>query len=225
MNVLILEEASLEILPAKFASSKEAIRVTERFGVTPRMQILDRNFHRDILSSFGDHQKKGRPDVVHFAVLDATSTPLFEDGLLDLFVRTRQGVTIQIKTGTRPPRTLQRFCGVMATLLSGTYNVEEEALFSVEKDRSFSNLVKGLKIDKIISFSSQGSDCSLRSVVAQESASEKRIAWVVGGFPHGHFSNEVLELSDKVVSISPKALPAHVVTARLCYELEQSLNL
>ena len=225
MNVLIIEEASLEILPAKFATSKEAIRVTERFGVPPRMQILDRNFHPNIVSSLSDHEKRGRPDAVHFAVLDATSTPLFEDGLLELFVRTRQGVAIHIKTGTRPPRTLQRFCGVMATLLSGTYNVEEEALFNVEKDRPFSTLVKGLKVDRIISFSSQGSHSSLRSLVALESVSEKRIAWVVGGFSHGHFTNEVLELSDRVVSISPKALPAHVVTSRLCYELEQGTNL
>jgi rRNA small subunit pseudouridine methyltransferase Nep1 len=225
LNVLIVEDASLEILPPKFRSSVEAKDVTNRFGVPPHMQILDWNFHSKIVASLNHREKRGRPDVVHLALLDATSTPLFKEGLLELFVRTSEGFSIQVKAGTRLPRTLERFCGVMAKLLSGKYGDEEKKLFAVEKDRSFRDLTNIEKLDKVISFSSRGSFSSLRNLVANELGNEKRTAWIVGGFPHGHFSDVVIELSDMVVSISRKSLPAHVVTARLCYELETNLNL
>jgi rRNA small subunit pseudouridine methyltransferase Nep1 len=222
MNVLIIEEASLEILPSKFEASKETKLVTERFGIRPVMQILDKNFHRNIVSSLRDSEKRGRPDVVHFAMLDVTSTPLFEDGLIRLFIRTRQDYEIEVKPGTRLPRTLQRFCGVMAKLISGRFGAEETKLFDVAKNKSFASLVSDLKLNRVVTLSPEGSLTSLRKVVSEEARSVERTGWIVGGFPHGSFSEDVIELSDRLVSISPRALPAHVVTARLCYELEEN---
>ncbi len=189
------------------------------------MQILDQNFHAKILASLNDREKRGRPDVVHLALLDATSTPLFQDGFLGLFLRTRQGFAIQVKTGTRPPRTLQRFCGVMAKLLSGKYGAEEERLFSIESNQSFEMLVKAQGVDRIISLSSLGLPFSLRDLVASETHEDGNTAWVIGGFAHGHFEKEVIQLSDLVASISKRTLPAHVVSARICYELEVHSNI
>jgi rRNA small subunit pseudouridine methyltransferase Nep1 len=184
------------------------------------MQILDQNFHSTVLASLDEREKRGRPDVVHLALLDAASTPLFQDGRLRLLLRTRQGFAIEVKTGTRLPRTLQRFCGVMAKLLSGRYGAEEERLFRVEKNQSFGTLIKAERVDKVISFSTLGSSYVLRDLIASEIIVNQNTAWVIGGFGHGHFQRDVTELSDLVVSVSDRALPAHVVSARICYELE-----
>ena len=187
------------------------------------MQILDRNFHPKIVNSLKDSEKRGRPDVVHFAILDVTSTPVFEIGLIELLVRTRQGICIKVNEGTRPPRTLQRFCGVTAKLLTGSSGKKETDLFTVKRERSFAKVLDDFKIEKVISLSSQGSIGLIRDLAIEEARRDQKTAWVVGGFPFGHFSDEVIEKSDMVVSISNKTLPAHVVTARLCYELEQAL--
>jgi rRNA small subunit pseudouridine methyltransferase Nep1 len=224
LNTLIIEDASLEILPRKYFASKEARLVTRKFGVNPDMQILDKNFHNKIIESLSKGEKRGRPDVVHLALLDTTSTPLFEDGLLRLFVRTMEGFTIEIKTGTRLPRTLQRFCGVMARLLSGRFGESEAKLFEIQKNRSFSSLAGDLKGSRIVALSSRGSLVSLRKVISEECDNEGTI-WVVGGFPHGSFSEDVIKASDRIISISNRTLPAHVVTARLCYELEEKQRL
>jgi rRNA pseudouridine-1189 N-methylase Emg1 (Nep1/Mra1 family) len=48
--------------------------------------------------------------------------------------------------------------------------------------------------------------------------------WIVGGFARGHFEASLLKLADYTVSISPDSLPAHVVTARLTYDLEVELE-
>lgn len=193
-----------------------------RFGVPPSMQILDFNFHNKIVSNLKvDREKRGRPDVVHFALLDATSTPVFEEGKLGAIIHTRDGHSIRIGSNTRLPRTLQRFCGVMAKLITGNYGEEERRLFDVVKSVSLSNLISSLSVNKVISLSSQGTRANLRQLVASQKIGGD-LAWIVGGFPHGHFKDEVLEISNEVVSISNRGLPAHVVTARLSYELEVS---
>lgn len=227
MNFLIIEEASLELVPQKYQNSSEAMKVAQRFGVTPSMQILDRNFHpRAVASLKEDREKRGRPDVVHFALLDACSTPLFEARKLRVFVRARGGLSFEVKAGTRLPRTLQRFCGVAAKLLSGRHGTQETELFSIYEGQGFEDLLHHLKIDEVISLTSQGVLGQLREIVQKELSHEtkKEIAWVIGGFPHGHFKPDIVENSDLLLSISDGSLPAHVVAARLCYELEVRLN-
>jgi rRNA small subunit pseudouridine methyltransferase Nep1 len=221
VNILIIEDASLEILPKEFATSKEAKLVTQRFGISPNMQILDKNFHRKIIESLAASTRRGRPDLVHFALLDAASTPLFADGLLRLYVRTIRGVVIEVKRGTRLPRTLQRFCGVMAKLLSRRYGEEEAKLFNVQGDMSFPQLINVLKAGRIITLTPKGSLMPLHEIVKESSTGDTVTAWIVGGFPRGDFADDVARLSHRLVSISPRSLAAHVVTARLCYELEE----
>jgi rRNA small subunit pseudouridine methyltransferase Nep1 len=220
LNSLILEEASLELLPARFRFSSEAKSISERFGIPPSQQILDQNLHSRIVASLPDRGKRGRPDIVHLALLDATSTPLFLDGLLDVYMRTQQGFSIQVRPGTRPPRTLQRFCGVMAKLLAGKYGKEERALFNVEEKQSFEGLINSRKLERVISFTSQGLPYLLRDLISKETENRKRKAWVIGAFAHGHFDSNLIAFSDVVASISSRPLAAHVVSARLCYELE-----
>jgi rRNA small subunit pseudouridine methyltransferase Nep1 len=224
LDYLIIEEASLEIIPQELRKGPEVISVKERFGVSPSMQILDSNFHSKMVGRLEkDRQKRGRPDVVHFALLDATSTPVFENGNLSVVVRSRDGHSIKVNSKTRLPRTLQRFCGVMAKLLTGKLEAEERLLFEVRENVSFSELIRSLSVEKIVSLTSLGTLSDLRTLAAGQ-LGERNTAWVVGGFPHGHFKDDVIEMSDTLVSISRRGLPAHVVTARLAYELERNRN-
>jgi rRNA small subunit pseudouridine methyltransferase Nep1 len=45
---------------------------------------------------------------------------------------------------------------------------------------------------------------------------------VVGGFPRGHFSSEVLNSLDELVRIDARPLEAHVVASRVAYEIEKA---
>ena len=40
-------------------------------------------------------------------------------------------------------------------------------------------------------------------------------------FPRGHFGDDVKSLATDVISVSKYSLAAHVVTARLCFAIEQ----
>jgi rRNA small subunit pseudouridine methyltransferase Nep1 len=166
-------------------------------------------------------EKRGRPDVVHFALLDATSTPLFKENKIQIFIHTLQNHTIELKSGTRPPRTLQRFCGVVSKILSGSFGREESTLFGFNPDQEFADLVRSLGVKSAICFTRQGKRLDLDKIA--ELSNPGRIAWIVGGFAHGTFSPTVREVCARSISISDISLPAHVVTARICYELEKRL--
>ncbi len=224
-QVLVIEEASLEIVPPELRHSREVAGVRSKFGVRPELQILDRNFHSRAMTSLkGDSQKRGRPDVVHFALLDATSTPLFRKDKVLIMIHTIHNDTIELESGTRPPRTLQRFCGVMAKILSGSSGQEESKLFSFKRNQTFDELLQTLEIESCIGLTKKSMLATLSDEAALAISENKRTAWIVGGFPRGNFLPKVEMHCNKLISISELSLPAHVVTARLCYEIEKNLE-
>lgn len=219
-NTVVLEQASLELVPKSHAKDKSCNLVKGRFGISPEMQILDDNYHHQIVERLPDNLKRGRPDVVHFALLDITSTPAFIEGLVEVYLHTVSNTTIKILPKTRPPRTLQRFCGVMGKILSYG-NGNEELLFEVWKDESIEHLIDRLNSDKIICLSSEGPRKDLLLLLQKLHTESNRVTWIIGGFPHGHFTDQVKALASDVISISEHSLAAHVVAARLCFGIEQ----
>ena len=218
LDVVIIENSSVELLPKELWSHESAKRVQDSFGVAPRMQILDWNYHRAGMSKLRNIEKRGRPDVVHFALLDATSTPIFASGKLKVVIHALNGDVISPKNSTHPPRTLNRFCGVMAKILAGEEGPDERNLFQIERKKSFKDLLSMYEIDEAVSLTRLGTGIDLRDLVKSESS---RRAYAIGGFAHGHFDEEVI-LNSKPMSISKEPLAAHVVSARLSYELERS---
>jgi rRNA small subunit pseudouridine methyltransferase Nep1 len=226
-HTIILEDASLELVPKKFWTH-EACRLYEaRFGIPPESQILDDNFHHAIIEKLHEREKKGRPDVVHFALLDIMSTPAYEKNFIQPIIHTLNKATIVVRDGVRPPRTELRFNGVMSKILRGDMGPAEERLFAVRAYCESRDLVKSLKAKCVFCLSTQGVLGDLRDYVAKikNEAGDSTSVWIVGGFARGHLSEEVKSLADEVISISDRPLPAHVVTARLSYEIERSLKL
>ncbi|MDG6999306.1 MAG: hypothetical protein JRN15_09350 [Nitrososphaerota archaeon] len=222
-NTIILEEASLETVPKKYLQDKNCKEIERKFGVTPEFQILDANFHHPILSKLGNPQKRGRPDVVHFALLDITSTPLYMKDKVRVVIHTVSHDTIILGKQVRVPRTLQRFCGVISKVLSERQTQFEKQHFELTKNQSLRGLITSLGTDTTIAFSIQGIPTDVSSLISQSRSEKTRVAWVVGGFAHGHFDESSRSVFDRIVSISDASLPAHVVTSRLSYELEKLL--
>ena len=60
---------------------------------------------------------RGRPDLVHQAVLAAVATPLYRDGLVRMYVHTIRDVVVRFGEGVRVPKSYHRFEGLFAKLL------------------------------------------------------------------------------------------------------------
>lgn len=223
-HTIILEDSALELVPRKYWNHKSCKLYESRFGVLPKNQILDDNYHHEIVVKLPESERRARPDVVHFALLDMMSTPAYQANLIQPIMHTINKDLISVEKGVRPPRTELRFEGVMSKILRNDLGPSERYLFDFKANTSTGNLIKLLRPGKVICLTTQGVIKDLSRVVAETSDDEKSTcAWFVGGFARGHFSEETKSLADELIAISNYKLPAHVVTARLSYEIERTL--
>jgi len=218
---IILEEASLELVPERFRKHESCKLVENRFGIPPEMQILDDNYHHQLIAKLSNREKRGRPDIVHFALLDITSTPAYMENLVEIYVHTINNTTIKILSGVRLPRTFQRFCGVMAKVLSGKMEEKENELFETRNEQAIDQLVSSIDAERVICLTSEGVPKDLPAFAWDIHSKQDKATWIVGGFPHGHFGDDVKSIATDIISISKYSLAAHVVTARLCFAIEQ----
>ncbi len=223
-HTIILEEASLELVPKKFWMHESCKLYETRFGIPPEDQILDDNFHHEIIEKLPGREKRGRPDIVHFALLDIMSTPAYQDKQIRPILHTMNNVTILIADGVRLPRTEPRFLGVMSKILRNESGPLEKKFFEVIHDQEVKSLLQVVDHDEICCLTSEGILIDLPNFVSAKAGEGKRksLAWIVGGFARGHFKEEVKTLANDLIAISDRPLAAHVVTARLSYELERS---
>ena len=171
-----------------------------------------------------NNAKRGRPDIVHFALMEALSTPLFIENKLRVYVHTTNDKIIAIADSLRIPKSYVRFEGLMVKLFKdGAVKSEEGAVLMELTDGTFESLLEGIAPEKIIGLSTAGVSGSAQQV-AKILADSENSAVVIGGFPRGHFSERTTRRLGPTYSISNIGLEAHVVIARIIYECEKLLE-
>lgn len=171
-----------------------------------------------------DSWKRGRPDIVHFALMEALSTPLFINMMLRVYIHTINDKIITIADNLRIPKSYFRFERLMASLFRDNLIKSNEGTILMElSDGTFADLVDIIKPDMVIGLSTVGVQSNAQKV-AENAKGADHSSLVVGGFARGHFSENVTTSLGPTYSISNIALEAHVVIARILYECEKSLE-
>ena len=80
--------------------------------------LLDRSIHHHAMLKLAEDSKRGRPDLVHLTLLSVTSTPLYQEGLVKVYIHTRDDIVLELKEQTRPPKSYARFRDLVQKLLS-----------------------------------------------------------------------------------------------------------
>ncbi|MFX0200187.1 MAG: 16S rRNA methyltransferase, partial [Candidatus Hodarchaeota archaeon] len=171
-----------------------------------------------------ESEKRGRPDIVHFALLEALGSPLNKEGLLQVYVHTRNDYVVTVNSEARLPRNYNRFVGLLEQLFEvGMVPSAGQKLLKVEH-RTLSELLEETKTDYVMAFSRTGSPKTLEEAISKLSE-KQRPAVIVGGFPRGHFSETTIRLANEVVSIDPEMLETWTLTSRVIYEYERAMSL
>ncbi len=224
MLILILTESALETVPQGLWRHPSIQRHSKRRGKHPQFLLLDRSYHHAAMKNLKEGEKRGRPDIIHFALLEALSSPLNKEGLLQTYVHTIQDYVITVKPETRLPRNYLRFVGLIEQLFeSGRVPLSGPALLKLEH-KTMPQLLREIKPNYITVFSRKGK-CQLLEETVSKLSDKERPAIVIGGFPHGHFSETTISLAKEVICIDQKMLEAWTVTSRVIYEYERSLSL
>jgi rRNA small subunit pseudouridine methyltransferase Nep1 len=171
-----------------------------------------------------DSLKRGRPDIIHFALLEALGSPLNKEKLLQVYVHTVNNQVITVNPETRLPRNYSRFLGLMEQLFkTGRVPPKGKALLTLEH-KTLSQLIREVKPSRVVAFSRAGNRETLEEAISKLRG-EKQPTILIGGFPHGHFTASTLKLVNEVVCIDSEMLETWTVVSRVLYEYERLISL
>lgn len=214
---VVLAESSLELVPDGMRGHPSVRAHAGRLGRRPSGVLLDNSWHYAAMRGARQEGKRGRPDLVHFAILAATSTPLYRTGLARLYVHTIGDVVVRFGEGVRIPKSYHRFEGLFARLLAeGRVDAGEGPLLEAAGG-TLPDLVRSIGPSGVAGLSVSGRPANCREVVAGLGDDP---CVVVGGFQKGDFGEATSGMLEGVYSISPHPLESHVVVSRLMYEAE-----
>jgi rRNA small subunit pseudouridine methyltransferase Nep1 len=210
-------------VPREIAGRAAVKNHARRLGLKPSEILLDRSYHHAAMSELQDGSKRGRPDIIHFALMEALGTPLFMKGMLRVYVHTASDKLIAIADNLRVPKSYFRFEGLMVGLFrDGVVKSGEGAVLMEISDGTLADLLDAIRPGRVIGLSTTGVQGTAEKAVAENL--EDDCAFVVGGFPRGHFSESTTKLLNLTYSISDVGLEAHVIIARVLYECEKLLE-
>ena len=221
---LILAESALELVPRSIANHPSVLKTARRRGKKPTEILLDVSLHYHAMKKLKDAHKRGRPDIVHVSLLEALSSPLNIEGKLEVIIHTIADYVIYVDPSVRIPRNYNRFVGLMEQLLTeGKVPPNSDKPLMTAVSMNFESLMRELEVNNIILLSEEGDIVSCDYIC--ERALGEGLPIVIGGFPHGEFSNEVKAYAKYIYSIYHKPLDTWVVVSRVISACERMLNI
>ncbi len=224
MLVLGLIETALELVPDEIVKDASVITSAKLRGKLPQHILLDEALHSKVLQTLPDSEKRGRPDIAHRSILTALDSVLAREGRLEVFIHTYCDSIIQIAPGTRLPRRIARFIGLMEQLLvSKRVPIKGPPLMQVHQG-PLKTYLQRISPSSIYLLSHSGTPTS-PARFAEQLISEEKPVVLVGGFPHGGPVATLTQLVDHQMSFDPEPLPTTTVVGMLIHSLEIVLDL
>ena len=220
MISLILSESSLELVPSELKHHPSVVSHARKLGKHASEILLDNSWHFGAMKGIDNELKRGRPDLVHFSILEATTIPLYLKNKIKLYVHTIDDKVISFGENVHIPKSYHRFQGVIEKLYKEkkiTY--KDQTLLTLE-EKTFSKLVDDINPSKIIGFSSQGNKSTYEKIASEIT---DNVCIVVGGFQKGHFSDSIENKITNLYSIGDDSFEGHIVVARMLYEYEKTI--
>jgi len=216
---LVLAEAELEPVPDSIREHP-AVRARARSrGKRAGRTLLDSSYHHHAMRGLEGADRRGRPDIVHQALLLAQDTPLNRRGRLRLLVHTREDIVIHVDPEMRPPRNYERFVGLVEQLLREGEVGEGRALMRTEV------VSLGALLERLGTWNLALVEDGERAdpVEVLRAHLDRDVAAVVGAFPHGALRGGT-QWADARLSLGAEQLTAPTVVARVVYAYERALE-
>jgi rRNA small subunit pseudouridine methyltransferase Nep1 len=220
MISLILSESALELVPYELEEHPSVVSHAKKLGKYPSDILLDNSWHFAAMKGIKNEIKRGRPDLVHFSILEATTIPLYYQNKLNLFVHTIDNKVIHFGKNVHIPKSYHRFQGVIEKLFQEKKIISKNELLLDMKEQTFSELIKEINPSNVIGFSTEG-ELSSYQKIASEILDNSCI--VLGGFQKGHFSDSVQNEITNLYSVGHESFEGHVVASRILYEYEKTI--
>jgi len=221
MISLVLSESSLELVPTELKHHPSIISHARKLGKHPSEILLDNSWHFAAIKGIDNELKRGRPDLVHFSILEATTIPLYLKNKIKLYVHTLDDKVISFGENVHIPKSYHRFEGVIEKLYQDKkITTKDDELLLEIKEKTFSELIYEINPSKVIGFSTNGTKSTYEKIIKEIT---DNTCIVLGGFQKGHFSDSVENKITELYSVGDESFEGHVVIARMLYEYEKTI--
>ena len=215
-----MAESALETVPEDLQGHSSVLASAKRLNKKPSEILLDISWHFAAMKGIKNEMKRGRPDLIHFCLLEACSIPLFFAKEFEVFVHTIDDKVLFLDHSVRLPKSYHRFAGLIEKLYSeGRIEQGGKNLLQI-KEMSFEDLIKKIRPGKVIGLSSKGVQSSYEKLAVE---ADRDTCMVVGGFARGQFSENIRKHFDKMISVDKNPLEAHIIISRILYECEKRI--
>ncbi|MDX1532937.1 MAG: ribosome biogenesis protein [Nitrosopumilaceae archaeon] len=220
MLSLIIAESSIELVPKELIHHPSVVASAKKFEKNPSEILLDNSWHFAAMKGIKNENKRGRPDLVHFSLLEATSIPLFFEKKIQIFVHTIDDNVITIGNDVRLPKSFHRFVGLIEKLFrEKIIQANDNTLLKLEQ-MDIQSLIEMIKPSKIVGLSTQGQSSTYGEVASNL---DENTCLIIGGFQKGHFDDSTQKIIDKLFRVENRSLESHVILSRILYEYEKTI--
>src|SRR5574338_958504 len=162
MLSLVIAEASLELVPKELQHHNSVVSYARKMGKRPSEILLDNSWHFGAMKGIKNEIKRGRPDLVHFCLLEACTIPLYFENEISVYVHTVDDKIITVEPGVHLPKSYHRFAGLMEKLFAEKVIKSDGQRLLEIKNMTFSDLIDKIEPDRVIGLSSEGNKSSYR---------------------------------------------------------------
>ncbi len=221
--IIFLVECGLELIP-KQIRNHPAVKKNSSSSIYSS-QLLDNALHFSAMKKLKNREKRGRPDISHLCLLNILGSVLNKSGNIELYLHTINNKIFKFNSEIRIARNYNRFKGLMAKLLiDGRIDIGDKVLINSVAG-NLKELINSFNNPKIDIFSHKGKKIEFYKSISSLDLLENYIA-IIGGFQKTTFSDKILKLSNRTISISNYPLDAWVVINKLVniYELSHNID-
>lgn len=214
---IILAESELERIPQSIFRHPQIKSYAKKRNDNASQLLLDATYHHAAMRELPEWSRRGRPDIVHRCVLYVLDSWANAQGLIKIYVHTRNDEVIWINPKTRLPRQYNRFIGLIEQLFKEKEILTSDDILLTCSKKSLKELLRE-QIGDTILFWEQGQKYTIYDIIN----SKKNLSFtiVLGGFPHGDF-HQASSLIDQKISVEDAPFTASYLLAKTIINYEQ----
>ncbi len=219
---IIFVECGLELIPLEIRKHPSIQKNLKKDSYPSK--LLDNAIHHSAMVRLDAVEQRGRPDITHACLLNALGSTANKSGNLKIYLHTVESKIFEINPDIKIARNYNRFKGLMAKLLMENEIRIKNLLLISEFRGTLRELVNSIDKKEVILFSNKG-ELAESPLLLFDNDLSKDIIVIIGCFQKGFFSDEILELSNRLVSISHYSLDAWVALSRVItlYEIANNI--
>lgn len=220
--IILLADSAVEFIPKEIWNHPAVVSYCRKRGKNPARTLLDSSYHHAAMRGLPGRERRGRPDILHFTILEVLGSPLNKSEKLGVYIHTQPGDLIWVNPRVRLPRNYDRFKSLFEKLMAERMIKSNagEVLLSV-MDSDLQHWLEAMEAGSVILLSETGMRLEIK-MLEEASKSPKPTIFVVGCFPHGDFSPEIRSVADQEVRLSEHTLDAWVAASRILCLLEMA---